>query len=57
VTLAVREGYVTDEFIGLARKKGRSAGEEARLTELKRDMARRVMAAPATDVYDVVEES
>ncbi|MGI8595282.1 MAG: hypothetical protein ACR2ML_13135 [Solirubrobacteraceae bacterium] len=53
VTLQVREGYVTDEFIELARKEGRTAEEAARLDVLKREMADRVMAAPATDVYDV----
>jgi len=55
VTLAVREGYVTDEFIELARKEGRTAEETARLDVLKREMASRVMAAPAEDVYDVTE--
>ena len=53
VTLLVREGYVTDEFIELARKEGRTAEEEAHLDVLKREMASRVMAAAAEDVYDV----
>ncbi len=53
VTLAVREGYVTDEFIALARKEGRTAEETARLNALKREMASRVMAVSAEDVYDV----
>jgi hypothetical protein len=53
VTLVVREGYVTDEFIDLARKEGRSAGEESRLDALKREMADRVMARAASEVYDV----
>jgi hypothetical protein len=51
-TLAVREGYVTDEFIALARHDGRSAVDEERLDVLKREMAERVMAASAADVYD-----
>jgi hypothetical protein len=55
VTLAVRDGYVTDEFIELARRDSRSADEEERLSVLKREMAERVMSAPAADVYDVVE--
>ena len=55
VTLAVRDGYVTDEFIELARRDSRSADEEDRLSVLKREMAERVMSAPAADVYDVVE--
>lgn len=53
VTLLVREGYVTDEFVDLARKEGRSAAEERQLDELKRGMAQRVMASAAADVYDV----
>jgi hypothetical protein len=52
VTLTVRDGLVTDEFVALARRDGRSAGEEARLDALKREMAERVMAAAADDVYD-----
>ena len=46
---------MTDEFIELARKEGRTAEETARLDVLKREMASRVMAAPAEDVYDVTE--
>jgi hypothetical protein len=52
VTLAVRDGFVTDELIELARRDARSAVEEERLDVLKREMAERVMAAPAADVYD-----
>lgn len=55
VTLAVRDGYVTDEFIDLARREERSADEEDRLSVLKREMADRVMSAPAEDVYDVAD--
>ncbi len=53
VTLIVREGYVTDEFIALARKVKRTTAEDRRLDRLKLDMADRVMSAPAVDVYDV----
>ena len=52
VTLTVRDGFVTAEFIALARREGRSAAEEERLDVLKREMAERVMAAAAEDVYD-----
>ncbi len=52
VTLALREGFVSDEFIALARKE-RSPEEEARLDLLKQEMAERVMARPAAEVYDV----
>jgi hypothetical protein len=53
VTLVVREGFVTDDFIDLARTEERSAGQERRLDVLKQEMAERVMARPATEVYDV----
>ncbi len=51
VALAVREGFVTDEFIELARAERRSPEQDARLTTLKAEMAERVMAAPADAVY------
>jgi hypothetical protein len=45
VTLALREGFVTDNFIHLAR----AADHERRLDALKREMADRVMARPARE--------
>jgi len=53
VILSVNEGYVTDEFIDLARTSDRTPEQEDRLTELKQEMADRVMSAPAADVYGV----
>jgi hypothetical protein len=53
VTLAVRVGFVTEEFIDLARKDGRTAEEDGRLEHLKREMAQRVMSAAADEVYEV----
>ena len=53
VTLVVREGLVTDEFIALSRKQGRSADEDRHLAVLKREMADRLLARPAVDVYDL----
>jgi len=52
VTLALREGFVTDEFIDLARTEERTTDQEQRLDALKREMADRVMAQPAGEVYD-----
>ena len=51
VTLELREGFVTEEFIDLARTEGRSADQERRLDVLKQEMAERVMARPADEVY------
>jgi hypothetical protein len=52
VTLVLRDGFVTDEFIDLARTQQRTAGQERHLDTLKRAMADRVMSRPARDVYD-----
>ena len=51
VTLELREGFVTEEFIDLARTEGRTADQERRLDTLKQEMAERVMARPADEVY------
>jgi hypothetical protein len=52
VTLLLRDGYVADEFIELARRDDRSVDDETRLAALKPEMADRVMAARAEHVYD-----
>ena len=51
-TLVLREGFVTEEFIDLARAGNRSSEEEAKLDRMKLDLAERVMSRPATEVYD-----
>jgi hypothetical protein len=51
VTLAARAGFVTDEFIDLARTEDRTPGQERRLDALKQEMADRVMSRPAAEVY------
>ena len=53
VTLRVREGFVPDELIDLARAEHRTAEQDARLDAVKRETAALVMAAPAEQVYDV----
>ena len=52
VLAVLREGYVSEEFLALARKE-RNAEEESRLTVLKQQMADRLLATPAAEVYDV----
>jgi hypothetical protein len=52
-TLLLRDGFVTEEFIDLARAENRTDVEEQRLDELKAQLAQRVMAAPASEVYDI----
>ncbi|MGH3531489.1 MAG: hypothetical protein ACRDUT_20360 [Mycobacterium sp.] len=53
-TLLLREGFVTEEFIDLAGKSDRSDQEESHLDDLKAQLAERVLASPADDVYEVV---
>ncbi len=52
VTLSVREGFVPDELIDLARTDPRTAEQERRFTVVKREVADLVMSHPAADVYD-----
>jgi hypothetical protein len=52
VTLALRDGFVTDEFIDLARTEPRTPEQEDRLDDLKRDLAERVLSKPADTVFD-----
>ena len=55
VTLVLRDGFVTEEFIDLAGRPDRTAQQESRLDELKAQLAARVMAQPADKVYDVAD--
>jgi hypothetical protein len=52
VTLTVRDGYVTDELIDLARVPERTAEQDVRFAAVKREIADLVMSAAAADVYD-----
>jgi len=54
VALALRDGFVSDEFIDLTRRDVRGTEEERQLTAMKAEMARRVLSAGASDVYDVL---
>lgn len=55
MTLVLREGLVREEFIELSRTQERTADDEARLTVLKQEMADRLLASPAAEVYDIAE--
>jgi hypothetical protein len=55
VTLILHEGYVTDEFIALTRREDRSSEDERRLVRWKLEMAERVMAASAAEVYSAID--
>jgi hypothetical protein len=53
VTLLLRDGFVTDEFVDLARADDRTDAQERRLDGLKVQLAQRVMAMPAVDVFEL----
>ncbi len=53
VTVTLRDGFVSEEFIDLARRENPTTAEQRRLTVMKDAMAARVMAAAASDVYEV----
>ena len=57
VTLLLRDGFVTDEFIDLARTHARTESQEQRLDLLKREMAERVLARPAGEVYEISDDA
>jgi hypothetical protein len=52
VTLTLRNGFVTEEFIALARRTDRTDSDEQKLVTMKWAMATRVMSRSAASVYD-----
>ena len=52
-TLLLRKGFVTVEFIDLAGKPDRDQADEAHLDQLKSQLAQRLLATPAEDVYEL----
>jgi hypothetical protein len=54
-TLLLRDGFVTDAFIDLARAGRRTDDQEQQLDVLKANLAQRVMASPAAKVYDLAQ--
>lgn len=55
VALALRDGYVSAEFIDLARDEHRTPAGEQRLAVLKTEMADRLMTSPADEVYEEID--
>jgi hypothetical protein len=52
VTLLLRDGFVTEEFIGLARAERRTDAQEERLDELKATMAGLLTSMPSDRVFE-----
>ncbi len=53
VTLLVREGQVSDEFVTVARKPDRTPAEEDHFTALKQAMCERLLASDPHDIFEV----
>ena len=51
--LLLRDGFVSEEFVDLARTENRTGEQEQRLDELKAQLAQQVIAAPSDHVFDV----
>ena len=54
ITLLLRDGFITDEFIDLARTENRTDTQELRLDELKAQLAQRVLSTGSEDLFDTV---
>ena len=52
-TLLLRPGFVTAEFIDLAGRAERTQADESRLDQVKAELAQRLLATPAEDVYEL----
>jgi hypothetical protein len=52
VTLLLRDGFVTEEFIDLARTHNRTDEQEQRLDELKAQLAQQLMSSDAKALFD-----
>ena len=52
LTLLLRDGFVTAEFIDLARTENRTESQERRLDELKEQLAQRVMSTAPDELFD-----
>ena len=53
VSLVLREGFVTDEFVRLARSPDLTDQEQRRFTDMKQTLADHLMATEAVDVFYV----
>jgi hypothetical protein len=52
-TLLLRDGFVTDEFLDLARTENRSDAQAQRLDVLKAQLAQQVLSSRMQDVFDI----
>ena len=55
LSLLLREGTVTDEFVALAQNPALTPDELERFTAMKQELADRLMGTPAAEVFDLEE--
>lgn len=55
ISVQIRPGHVRDDFITLSRKANRTPEEKTQLIFLKNEMTRRLLALPASEVYEVTQ--
>lgn len=53
VTMTLRDGFVTAQFIDLARTPNRTVAQEGHLDVLKAQLAERLLATPAAELYEL----
>jgi hypothetical protein len=54
VAVQIKPGHVREDFIALGRKGSRAPDEEVHLAFLKQEMTQRLLALPASEIYEVV---
>jgi hypothetical protein len=54
VAAQIKSGHVRDEFIALRGKPELSDEEESRVTWLRKEMASRLVASPASEIYEII---
>ena len=54
VAAQIKSGHVRDEFIALRGKSQLTDEEEDRVTFLRKEMATRLLASPASEIYEVI---
>lgn len=55
VAVRIKPGHVRDDFITLGKKANRTPEEEAHLMLLKNEMTERLLALPASAIYEITE--
>ncbi|QRM33024.1 hypothetical protein [Microvirga sp. VF16] len=55
IAVLIKPGHVREDFIALGQKADRTPDEEAHLVLLKNEMTQRLLALPASEIYEVAD--